>query len=158
MVIPGYRVYVSNILDMSENQWRDKYAFGFNWRNFKGLGVSFPEKPVENFTVSLHGNAFGVNELAATDTAKLNTFLDNISLLTVAEYLEPGPVTDSLKQSLPVIVITITDVRDRAYELKLFGERKGEVAGLLQGDQGVLFDRQRVRPVVRPKSFFKKTK
>src|SRR5690606_27214845 len=72
MAIPGYRVYVSGILELGVNGWRDKLVFGFNWRNFKTLEAHFPGKSSEDFSVSMTGAFFAVQELQKTDTAKLN--------------------------------------------------------------------------------------
>ena len=33
MIIPGYRVFVSGILELKEGGWRNKRIFEFNWRN-----------------------------------------------------------------------------------------------------------------------------
>lgn len=154
MTIPGYRVYVAGILELTENQWRDKYAFAFNWRNFASLQAEFPDKPAENFRVAMQGNFFGIEGLARTDTAKLNTFLDQVSLLTVNEYLEPGRFTDSLTQVKPLMIITVRDIAKKEYSLAIFREKTSLVPGLLQKKQGVVFNRLKIQPILRPKSFF----
>lgn len=155
MTIPGYRVYVTGILELTENQWRDKYAFGFNWRNFASLEAEFPERPAENFRVSMQGNFFNIEGMPRTDTAKLNTFLDHISLLTVNEYLEPGRFTDSLTRAKPLMIIKVLDIAKKEYSLEIFRERTSQVPGLLQKKQGVVFNRLKIQPILRPKSFFK---
>jgi hypothetical protein len=155
MTIPGYRVYVTGILELTENQWRDKYAFGFNWRNFASLEAEFPERPAENFRVSMQGNFFTIDGMPRTDTAKLNTFLDHVSLLTVNEYLEPGRFTDSLTQATPLMIIKVLDIAKKEYFLEIFRERTSQVPGLLQKKQGVIFNRLKIQPILRPKSFFK---
>lgn len=154
MTIPGYRVYVAGILELTENQWRDKYAFAFNWRNFVSLQAEFPDKPAENFKVAMQGNLFGIEGLARTDTAKLNSFLDQVSLLTVNEYLEPGKYTDSLTQVKPLMTITVQDIAKREYSLSIFRDGTSMVPGLLQKKQGAVFNRLKIQPILRPKSFF----
>jgi hypothetical protein len=156
MNIPGYRVYVSGILELSENQWRDKLVFAFNWENFQRLSVEFSEKPSENFSVSMQNNSFGVEGVAKTDTARLNTFLDNVSLLTANEFLESGKVVDGLKALTPFMTIRAFDIGKREYTLSLFRETGAMVPGLVQNEDGVIFNRVKIQPIIRPKSFFKR--
>jgi hypothetical protein len=156
MNIPGYRVYVSGILELSENQWRDKLVFAFNWENFQRLSVEFSEKPSENFSVSMQNNSFGVEGLAKTDTARLNTFLDNVSLLAANEFLERGKLVDSLKALTPFMTIRAFDIGKREYTLSLFRDTGNVVPGLVQNEDGVTFSRVKIQPIIRPKSFFKR--
>jgi hypothetical protein len=153
MVIPGYRVYVTGILEMNSSDFRDKYVFGFNWRNFKSLKSEFPKAPNQNFQVSMQKNFFSIEGMAKVDTSKLNSFLDDISLLTVDQYVKSNQEIDSLSTGHPMMVITITDVANRTYDLKLF-EAHGERTPGLIGNQQVLFESPKIRQIVRPRSFF----
>jgi hypothetical protein len=155
MTIPGYRAYVSWILELTDNQWRDKLVFGFNWRNFQSLKAEFTDKPSENFTIEQQGNFFGIPGITA-DTIKLNTFMDNVFSLTVDEYLDPGKFADSLKRAKPFMMLTVTDIAKNDHMVTLFRENRKEVPGLVQEDQVVLFNPLKIRSIVRPKSFFKK--
>lgn len=155
MHIPGYRVYVSGILELPRDAWRNKLVFGFNWRNFRDLEAEFPEKPGNNFRVSQRDRYFGIDGLANVDTARLNTFLDDVSLLTVDEYRSIPKLRDSLAQTVPQMEIRVTDVANRTYRLRLYeGRNRGRVLGLIGEDQPAVFSRQKVDAVLRPKSFF----
>ncbi|HEY0740903.1 MAG TPA: hypothetical protein VGD40_05545, partial [Chryseosolibacter sp.] len=151
----GYRVYVSGIFELNEGGWRDKMLFGsFNWRNFQSLEVQFPEKSSENFKVQAEGTGlFGVVGVK-TDTAKLNTFLDDVSLLVVDEYPESAKLRDSLTQVKPFLNLIVRDIANRNHTLRVFRENQNRVLGLWMDNQVVLFDPQRVRNIVRPKSYF----
>jgi hypothetical protein len=155
MTIPGYRVYVSGIMELNESGWRDKYIFGFmNGRTFQGLNAEFPSKPSENFSVSLINGSFGIETLAKTDTARLYTYLDNVLTLTADEYLMPSALNDSLLTVKPHMVITVTDIANRKYYLKLYQPLNNRIPGIFNENQAILFDPQKIRPLVRPKSFF----
>lgn len=157
MTIPGYRVYVSGILELGVNGWRDKFVFRFNWRNFKSLAARFPGKPSENFTVEKMTDFFGIPGLSQTDTSRLNTFLDNLSLLTVDEYLSEPKLTDSLKGVAPDMEITVTDIGNRDYHLLLFDAGSSKHGyGLIRESETALIDRRKIRPLLKPKSFFQK--
>ena len=157
MTIPGYRVYVAGIFEMKESGWRDKYVFGFNWQNFKRLEAQFLQTPSENFIVSMGKGYLGIQDLAEVDTATLNTFLDNVSLLTVDEYkTEPG-LRDSLLNVKPFMQLIVTDIGNRAYQLRLFiSEKQTHAWGIIQDSQVAIFSRRKIQPLLRPKSFFKK--
>jgi hypothetical protein len=152
MAIPGYRVYVSGIYETNESGFRDKYVFAFNWRNFKSLKATFPGKPKENFTVSLRKNTVSIEGMAKVDTARLNTFVDQVSLLTVDQYADSRVKGDRK----PIMLITIDDIASRKYELTLFSpEEQGKIAGLVNGEP-VLFEYRRIQPILRQRSFFQK--
>lgn len=153
MTIPGYKVYVSGILQLSKNQWRDKAVFGFNWRNFRSLDVRYPAKPSDNFRVAPQNDVFGVEGIK-TDTTKLGNYMDHVLSLAVNEYLEPGKYTDSLKTAQPVAIFTVTDIASKTYSLRIYDDKPGQVPALVQERDGAVFSRQKIQPVLRPKSYF----
>lgn len=157
MTIPGYRVYVSGILELNENGWRDKYVFGFNWKNFKSLEAIFPQSSPDNFTVSMTRDFFGIQGMPEADTARLNNFLDDVSLLTVEEYVTEPELSDSIKRQRPQLEIRVTDIGNRTYKLQLFnfGPRQ-EVFGVIQEGQAALFSRRKYTSLFKPRSFFMK--
>lgn len=152
--IPGYRVYVSGIFELNTDGFRDKYVFNFNWQNFKSLQAEFPSQPSENFTVQFEKNFFTISGASRVDTAKLNTFLDNVSLLTVDSYRSSNRLMDSLSGVNPAMAITIEDIASRKYILKLFSPgTEGHVPGLVMGS-AALFNRKKIQAIMKPKSFF----
>lgn len=157
MAIPGYRVYVSGILELDANGWRDKFVFNFNWRNFKRLEMRWPDEPSENFAVSMQKDFFGIEGMAAADTSKLNTFLDDVSLLTVDAYLSEPGLSDSLQSLQPQFDLRVSDIANRTYRLRVFDPgASGPVFALLQQDQAAVFDRRKIMQLSRQKSFFLK--
>lgn len=154
MAIPGYRVYVSGIFELRTNGWRDKLVFGFNWQNFKSLEAKNPARPSESFVVSRQRDYFGVNGIP-TDTARLNTFLDNVSLLTADEYLSEPGLTDSLRRVEPRLELRVTDIGNRTYTLQLFETPgSGDVLGIIRNTDPALFSKRKIQPLLKGKSFF----
>lgn len=145
--IPGYRVYVSGILEQASSYFREKYVFPFNWGNFKDLEVTMQG---ESYTVGSGKNFFVVKQLAATDTAKLNTFLDNLSLLQVEEFLDAKP--DSLAGDR-IASYNIRDVADRRYALDLF-LHNGKFVGIIDSVQWARFTAPQIEEILRSKRFF----
>ena len=158
MSIPGYRLYVSYILELDENGWRDKRIFNFNWRNFKSLHMIVPADPSQNFEVSFKDQFFGISGIASVDTTKLNDYLDAVSLLTADQFIAPGfsKVYDSLLKTKPAFRIEVTDISAKTFSLDLFGPLKSDpnLVGRLDENQPILFNRNNILPIARKKAFF----
>ena len=154
MNIPGYRVYVSGIFEMEPSGYREKRVFDFNWRNFQGLEAKFSDKPAQSFTVSPQKGVFGIEGIP-TDTTKLGAFMDAIFSLSVDEFVETPGYSDSLTRIKPFLDLTLRDVAKNEYSLKIYTETpSGQVPGLMNGKDAVLINSQRLRPILRPKSYF----
>ncbi|MBK5278106.1 MAG: hypothetical protein JJE09_04500 [Bacteroidia bacterium] len=158
MAIPGYRYYVSYILELDEAGWRDKRIFNFNWRNFKNLKVIVSVDPIQNFEVSFKDNYFGIVGLVSIDTTKLNDYLDAVSLLSADQFINHGlsSVYDSLLKTQPGFRIEVSDISDKTYSLDLFEPVKNDpnVLGKLDDRQPVLFKRNDIPLIAKKKAFF----
>lgn len=156
MVIPGYSVYVSGILELDENGWRDKYVFGFNWRNFQQLEASFPTDPDNDFKIVMKDNRPEVEGIVQADTARLNDFLDNVSLLRADQFVNSGK--DSLLQEKPLMHISVTDIASRQYKLAVYPNQvhSKNYPALVQDSLPAVFDQQKIRNILKPKSYFRK--
>jgi hypothetical protein len=158
MVIPGYRVYTSGIFELDVLGWKDKYVFGFNWRNFKKLTATIPAKLTESFEIEMGKEYFEVKGIEA-DTAKLNSFLDAVSLTTVVRYLGRNELNgiDSLLTSPGLIEIRVDDISGKTYSLSLYPELEpGLTLGLVNGNQPALLDSRRMRELQLGRSGFLK--
>lgn len=159
MVIPGYRVYTSGIFELEAPGWKDKYIFNFNWQNFKSLAVSFTASPADNFEVTMGKSSAEITGVLQPDTAKLNTFLDAVSLLTTDQYLTKTQATqyDSALFSSLGFQIVISDISGKAYELTLYPEPgKPVVFGIVQGSYPAVFDSRKILPLMKSKGWFTK--
>src|SRR6478609_4042901 len=158
MSIPGYRLYVSYILELDENGWRDKRIFNFNWRNFKNLNMLVPRDPSQNFEVSFKDQFFGISGISVVDTTKLNDYLDAVSLLNADQFIKPGfsDLYDSLLRTPASFRIEVKDIADKTYSLDIFPPVKNDpfVVGRLDESQSVLFNRNNILPIARKKNFF----
>ena len=158
MSIPGYRLYVSYILELDENGWRDKRIFNFNWRNFKSLQMIVPSDPTQNFEVSFKDQFFGINGITSVDTTKLNDYLDAVSLLTAEQFIMPGfsKVYDSLFNTKPAFRLEVTDISAKTFSLDLFVPIKNDpnLVGRLDDNQSILFNRTNILPIAVKKAFF----
>lgn len=159
VTIPGYRVYVAGIFEAEEKDWKDKLVFGFNWRNFESLEAQFPNEPSDDFEVIFQDNYFAVQGLATVDTSKLNDFLDDVSLLTVEEYSNGGVLVDTTSKSSSAMIITVRDIGQRSYTLKLYKPRSDGgplIPGLINGTDWAYFSPAKVQNIFKRKGFFEK--
>lgn len=159
MIIPGYRVYTSGIFELEAQGWRDKYVFNFNWQNFQSLNVSFAASPADDFEVSMGKEYFEVKGIPQADTAKLNDFLDAISLLTVDQYLSKAQATDydTAFQASQGFSILVKDISGKTYDLKLYAEPgKAQVFGMADGSVPAIFNARKILPLMKSKGWFVK--
>jgi hypothetical protein len=151
VVIPGYRVYVPGIFELDENGWKDKLVFSFNWQNFATLEATY-RNPSGNFTVEMERNQVSIKNVDA-DTAKLNTYLDQVSLLTVEQYIDNTGMTDSLTTQTPVMKLVISDIATRNYTLEVFATER-ELYGRINSASWAVLSKNKIIPLLRPKEFF----
>lgn len=158
MTIPGYRAYVSFVLEMGEEAWRDKRIFNFNWRNFKSLNASVEADHTQNFEVTFADKFFTIPGLARVDTTRLNDYLDAVSLLSADQIITTSltPTYDSLFQTAPSFQIKVKDISEQEYMLQVWPPLKNDtkVLGRWGAEDVVLFNRAQVIPIARKKSYF----
>jgi hypothetical protein len=158
MNIPGYRVYAAGVFEQSVNDWRDKRVFALNWRNFKSLTTTFT-KDRESYTISGKQNLFSV-EGVETDTARVNTYLDDVSLLIGEGFYTPGQRAriDSLLSGPTSFEVTVTDIGDRSFRLEVLPPLRNEtdVNGRVNGEI-MIFPRAEMAKIAKKKSWFRAT-
>jgi hypothetical protein len=158
MTIPGYRVYVGGIFELPVSGWRNKRIFDFNWRNFKSLSATYTADPRQNFDIEMQGRYFGIKNLAAADTAKLNTYLDALSLLMAERFIITRQASiDSLLAGVPLARIEIKDIASRSYQLDVYTSRKSvrEVVGRLGNGDVIVLGKEAASEVVKKKDYFR---
>ncbi len=158
VTIPGYRVYVAAIFELTALDWRDKRVFNFNWQNFKRLTATIRENDKESFAISFQDKFFGLEGNPQADTTKLNDYLDAVSLVQVKRYLAKGESAryDSMLTTTPDYSIEVSDIANRSYRLDLYRPEKQDEAilGKMGDGQGVLIGREDFIRLDRSKSHF----
>jgi len=152
MNIPGYRVYVSGIFELSDREWRSKYIFDFNWRNFQGIAVEFPGKSADDFEVVQDKSMFIVKGIQ-TDTSKLNPYLDQLSALTADQVGENLNIDSA--SAIPIMRIKVMDIAGRVYPVNIYPRDSAGFPGLTSRTDLVRFDPRRISPLLKPKTWFR---
>jgi hypothetical protein len=151
MTIPGYRTGIISAFSISENEWRDRRVFNFNWRNFVNLSAEFPGNTENNFRISLIDGLLSLEEVQEPDTVNLKNYMDAIQLLESDEIISGNATQkDSLQISKPLVVITIKEVSGKAHELRLFGSGQA----LIDSTEVVIFGPSRRRVLIAGKRTF----
>ena len=158
--IPGYRVYAAGVFEQSANDWRDKRVFSLNWRNFKKLDVVFTKNTTDGFTISGKGREFSIEGMNAADTSKVNTYLDDISLLVGEGFYQQGQRAriDSLIAGPTSFDVVVTDIGNRSFSLEVFPPLRSEpnVFGRVNGEI-MIFPRAEIVRIAKKKSWFRST-
>lgn len=155
--IPGYRSYLAAIFQMSISDWRDKLIFDeVSWNNLEKVEVDFPSDERKDFSITAENNYFKVEGISATDSLKLLNYIDAVSVLMADEYLNEREVPDSVKKEDPLMVIAITDIRDRPFRLIIYpaaSEGYNHVA-LKDSSDWLRLSSQKVEPLIKDRQFF----
>lgn len=159
VTIPGYRVQVSQIFELGENDWRDRRIFGFRWQNFKSLSLSFARDKTGDFVIEKEANEIRLKGEPQADTSRIFSYLDDVSLLVADQIFPPGFSAryDSLAATPPIASMEIRDIADRVYSLRLFQPLRDEssVLGVMQQEDRVLFERKKLFPIVKKRTYFR---
>lgn len=158
VTIPGYRVYVGSVFELTPGEWRDRRIFNFNWQNFKSLSLSHLDSK-NNFTVSFQDQFFGIEGLSQADTTRLNDFLDAVSLLQASRFIE---LNDTLRwersrNQQPEFSIQVLDIANREYALEIFPRvpEQSSVLGRINRQTLALFSAQDIARIARKRMDFK---
>jgi hypothetical protein len=157
VTIPGYRVFVASLFELSEAEWRDKRIFNFNWANFKSLKTHFAQQPNEDFTISFSNGLYGIEEVEVADTTKLSNFLESVFNLEADQFNTNSSARyDSLLKTTPAYSITVMDIANRTYQLEVFPPLKGEkgILGRLNNNLSALFNPKQIAQISRKRSYF----
>jgi hypothetical protein len=157
ITIPGYRVFVASLFELSEAEWRDKRIFNFNWANFKSLRAHFPQQVNQDFTISFANKLFGIEEVAVADTTKLSTYLESLFNLQADQFnINSSARYDSLLKTVPTYSITVLDIANRTYQLEVFPPLKGEqvILGRVNDNLSALFSPKQIVQISRKRSYF----
>lgn len=153
VTIPGYRVYVAAIFTLPETEWLDRRIFNFNWRNFESLTAEFPGNPSDNFNVVYNGRFFTVKDLP-TDTARLNSYLDEISLMKADAFLPARHLPDSLASASPLSRIRVYSVSGDTLSLDVY--RAGDkILGVSRHLPVSVLSESKVQVLTRKRNWFR---
>lgn len=151
--IPGFEGYLTTRYFTEEKGWRDRTAIHYIPNEIKSVRLEVPFNPQFGYELSIKGNNEYEIRMIAT-----NQVLNNVDPLAVKQYLsyfqqlnfesfevnlKPAQI-DSVKQSQPINILTITDNNGKINKIKFFA-RKPKQEGLLDiNGKPIKFDLERM--------------
>ncbi|MFM8911853.1 MAG: DUF4340 domain-containing protein [Flammeovirgaceae bacterium] len=161
VTIPGYRVYVASVFELTESDWREKRIFNFNWQNFKSLRTTFPQQQSEDFSITAQKQYIAIDGMEAADTTKLLGYLDQVLQMASDKLLsaEEAKSYDSLLNTSPAVTVSIYDIANREWKLSVFGTPLAQKLVLAQSNQeAILLNAKAAAVLLRGRSYFKPKK
>jgi len=127
--IPGIKETIGNRYSPIEEKWRDHTILSINMNNIKTVTLEFPKSPDESYTITNEGNyTFSLKSLKMNtiitdyDTLKLLKSLSEMQNIRYENILtnDSAIKKDSILQSTPFHILSITDINNNRTILKTF--------------------------------------
>lgn len=153
--LPGYKSYVAGIYEVKEMDWRDRFVWDVNWTSMKTLKIDYADPGVEDL-VFIYDNEFvGIESLNELDTSKMLSYLENIAYLQASEFLTEEDIESyEIKDDLPDIVLSLSEIGDRNVEIRLYRISEKEWVGQISDKEYAKFDQDEIEQLIQsPKDF-----
>ena len=129
--IPGFDGYLTTRFFTKEADWRDRAVFQYIPPEIKSVKVEFPRKPEDGFEIiNLPGTKFEVRSLKENaplqniDTTAVKQYVSYFQNLQYEAFEKPDQhLKDSVVASMPLNIITITDMKGDVNTAKIFYKR-----------------------------------
>lgn len=153
--LPGLRGFISTRFSPRYEDWRDHSIFKKRMSEIATVTLEFPETPEQSYKVINKATGpqlihLSTNQpLMAFDTLRMVSFLNSFSNINYEAFLNylPKPKIDSITQSVPFHIITLTDNTGKTTSIKTFHMRMGGESVDENGDP-MPFDRDRMYALV----------
>jgi len=143
--IPGYNINIGQLLQINEQEWRDRRVLVTTWRTLQSLQMQYTGDEKNSFSIEFDSIFYRVNGIQQLDSAKLYTYIQQFQDFSVSQYL-PGKndLKSKLEQTEPFLVITLNDmVSDRNNVLELYATNEEILYGISRKTgEVVLVDRR----------------
>jgi hypothetical protein len=132
--IPGFDGFLSTRYPVAENEWVSKVIFDYKPEEVMMVDVNYPAKGSESFTVKRKGNIndFDITASQNAPTGTLNyaavkSYFGMFVNKTCEGYINLTPAQiDSIKKSVPVCIITLSDKKNKSYKLTIYNRTSSE--------------------------------
>ena len=153
--IPGYTTSIDNLFDLSTEDWRSRFVWQVDWLNLERIEVK--SSSFEPWSVVRQGGYFGIEDNLQTDTARLNEYLDRLSLLAVDEFISVVD-TGLYYTSDPLLDISVKEFGSEAQKVVFYEPRDSTGMYVLDKPRfGVgTIDANAVKFLLKPGDYFTK--
>ncbi len=128
MEIPGFQGYLTPRYQPYENDWRETTVFDYNAEDIKSITIRYFHNPAQSFSLEHSGNQFKV---FSPETNRIIQHPDTVGLINYLSYFKnlcfeawdrdfTNQQRDSLKTTVPLSVVSITDVSGKTVSVTTF--------------------------------------
>lgn len=126
--IPGFDGFLSTRYPIAEKEWVSKVIFDYKPEDIKSIDVNYPADVNASFTVTRKGNTndFDITSSQTAPSGKLNyaavkSYFGMFVNKTCEGFIDLKPLQiDSIKKSVPICIITLTDKRNTIRLLNVY--------------------------------------
>lgn len=147
--ITGYNYHIAQLFNLDVKGWRSNYVFSSNWSTLEKLGVSYPNR--DGFEIRYDPKGYYVNKVVELDTAKMYSYLEQISFLQVDQFLEIPP--ESLEEEQPTLNLSVYDAADNSISISFYNE-DGKYLGLIDSTEWAIFNKRDIMNLSRNTQWF----
>lgn len=154
--IPGFNGYLTPRYFTAEADWRERVLFSYVPTEIKSVKIEIPRSPELSYEIMLVGeNKYEIKNLST------NKSLENMNTIALKQYLSyfqniqfGAPensinqiVKDSIVNSVPLNIITVTDIKGQKSKVKLFLKAASPDSPALNG-KPYLYDQERMHALI----------
>lgn len=135
MGLPGFEGYLTPRFVLNENEWRDSKCLDFTPPVLREVKLEVAGYPDSSFVIRLqNASAFSLVDLSGKPVSfspDNNSMKQYIAYLQNLHYerlfdLEGDRVVDSVRKSIPFVVLSITDNQNKTHRYSFFHKKIGE--------------------------------
>jgi hypothetical protein len=150
--ITGFNGYLTTRYLTNEKEWRDRTVFQYNPADIINVKLEAPYNPENNYELTINGNnnyhlkLSNQNKEIQADTLAVKRFLSyfqQINFESFETFLKPKSI-DSLLQSKPINILTVTDKNGVQNKLTFYNRKAPRTGTVDNEGKEVIFDPNRM--------------
>ncbi|WMJ74540.1 DUF4340 domain-containing protein [Cytophagaceae bacterium ABcell3] len=120
--VPGFTGNLTNLLTLSENDWRSRTVFASDNRSLQKIKVHYPESEEDDFEIKYQEGSFGIAGINPIDTMKLVNYLQSFVMVNVSGFVDnPDSLREELANLQPKAILEVEDMlKERSNELLIY--------------------------------------
>ncbi len=154
--IPGFEGYLTTRYFADEKGWRSLSIYKYQPDHIKSVKLEVPYNPEFGYEINIKGNndyelkSLGTQKISQPDTLAVKQYLSYFQRLSFEAFEDQlsEKQMDSVKNSKPINIITVTDTDGKTNQVKFFARRpKTPVEKDVNGKE-IMYDQERMDAIV----------
>ena len=160
MHIEGFYGHLRPRYFVNENAWKSTILYSYAYGDIENIEVTFPKKNRKGYTINaINNDKFELKDKSGNiinnvDVAKLLNYVSSFQKIHFESFEETRPQTyaDSLNQTLPESIITVTDNKNNKKSIKLYQKPLSSGPVEYEGDT-INLDIERMHGIINDNDF-----